>query len=87
MAGDRMFGADAKAKLTQLINEGVGILQEMEDLKGGLSDTVKAVAEELEIKPAILNKAIRIAQKANFGDTSADFEELQSILECVGKTL
>ena len=46
-----MFSAEQKAKLIQIVNEGVQVLQEVEDLSAGLSDTIKAVAEELEIKP------------------------------------
>lgn len=83
----RMFSSEQKAKLTQIINEGVGVLQEIEDLNAGLNDTVKAVAEEMEIKPAILKKAIKIAQKSKLGDTNADHEELNTILETVGRTL
>jgi len=49
-------------KLKQVINEGVTVLQEVTDLQEGLKETVKAVAEELDIKPAKLNKAIRVAQ-------------------------
>ncbi len=83
----RMFSAEQKAKLTQIINEGMTIMQEVEDLNAGLSDTIKAVAEEMEIKPAILKKAIRIAFKSKLGDENADNEELNTILETVGKTL
>jgi hypothetical protein len=87
MSGPRMFSGEQKAKLTQIINEGVSVLQEIEDLNAGLSDTVKAIAEEMEIKPAILKKAIKIAQKSKLTDTNADHEELNTILETVGKTL
>lgn len=87
MSGARMFSAEQKAKLTQIINEGIGVLQEIEDLNAGLADTVKAVAEEMEIKPAILKKAIKIAQKSKLGETNNDHDELNSILETVGKTL
>jgi len=83
----RMFSAEQKAKLTQIINEGMTIMQEVEDLNAGLSDTIKAVAEEMEIKPAILKKAIRIAFKSKLGDENADNEELNTILQTVGKTL
>jgi transposase-like protein len=83
----RMFSAEQKAKLTQIINEGMAVMQEVEDLNAGLADTVKAIAEEMEIKPAILKKAIRIAHKARLGDENADHEELNTILETVGKTL
>lgn len=87
MSGARMFSGEQKAKLTQIINEGVSVLQEIEDLNAGLSDTIKAVAEEMEIKPAILKKAVKIAQKSKLTDTNADHEELNSILETVGRTL
>jgi transposase-like protein len=83
----RMFSSEQRAKLTQLVNEGIQVMQEVEDLNAGLSDTIKAVAEELEIKPAILKKAIKIAQKSKFTDTNADHEELTDILETVGRTL
>jgi transposase-like protein len=82
-----MFSGDQKIKLTQIINEGVSVMQEIEDLNAGLSDTVKAVAEELEIKPGLLKKAIKIAQKSKLTDTNADHEELNAILETVGRTL
>ena len=83
----RMFSGEQKAKLTQIINEGVAVLQEIEDLNAGLSDTVKAIAEEMEIKPSVLKKAIKIAQKSKLTDTNAEHEELNTILETVGKTL
>ena len=84
---DRVFSGEQKLKLTQIINEGIGVLQEIEDLNAGLNDTIKAIAEEMEIKPAILKKAIKIAQKSKLTDTNADHEELNSILETVGRTL
>ena len=87
MPNSRMFSAEQKAKLTQIINEGMAVMQEVEDLNAGLADTVKAIAEEMEIKPAVLKKAIRIAFKAKLGDENADHEELNTILETVGKTL
>lgn len=83
----RMFSSEQKAKLTQLVNEGMTVMQEVEDLNAGLSDTIKAVAEEMEIKPAILKKAIRTAFKSKLGEENADNEELNTILETVGKTI
>lgn len=84
---DKNFTSEQKAKLTQLINEGMTVLHEIETLNGGLTDTIKAVAEELEIKPNILKKAIRLAHKAEFGKEQADHELLENILTTVGKTL
>ena len=84
---ERSFNGEAKIKLTQLINEGMQVMQEIETLNEGLSDTVKAVADELEIKPGLLKKAIKIAHKAKLGETNRDHEDLNTILETVGKTL
>ena len=83
----RTFNNEAKLKLTQLINEGLAVTHEIETLQGGLTDTIKAVAEELEIKPAILKKAIKIAQKSKLTETNADHETLTDILETVGRTV
>ena len=84
---NRNFSAEQKAKLTQMVNEGMQVMHEIETLNGGLSDTIKAVAEELEIKPNILKKAIRLAHKAEFGKEQQDHALLQTILTTVGKTL
>ena len=83
----RNFSAEQKAKLTQLINEGMQVMMEVETLNGGLNDTVKAIAEELEIKPAVLKRAIKVAYKAEFGKAQEDHELLETILTTVGKTL
>jgi hypothetical protein len=48
----KMYGPEEKAKLERLINEGSNVLREVEDLNEGLKETVKAVAEELQIKPS-----------------------------------
>ena len=84
---NKTFNGDQKIKLTQIINEGMQVMHEIDTLQGGLTDTVKAVAEELEIKPAVLKKAIKLAHKAEFGKTKQDQELLETILETVGKTL
>lgn len=83
----RMFSGEQKLKLTQLINEGVSVLQEVEDLNAGLNDTIKAIAEELEIKPSVLKKAVKIAMRSKLGETNKENEELNTILETVGRTL
>lgn len=83
----RMFSGEQKLKLTQLINEGISVMQEIEDLNAGLSDTIKAIAEELEIKPSVLKKAVRVALKSKLGETNKENEELNTILETVGRTL
>ena len=84
---DKTFTGEQKLKLTQIINEGMTVMHEIETLTGGLNDTIKAVAEELEIKPAVLKKAIKLAHKAEFGKAKQDHELLETILQTVGKTL
>lgn len=74
-------------KLKRIINEGMQVTHEIETLREGLRDTVKAIAEEINIKPATLNKAIKIAHKSEFGKAREDFDELETILESVGRTL
>ena len=83
----RTFNGNAKIKLMQLFNDSQTTMREIEDLTGGLNDTIKAVAEELEIKPALLKRAVKIAFKAKLGETNKDHDELNTILETVGKTL
>lgn len=87
MSNQTTFNGDQKIKLTQIVNEGMAVLHEIDTLQGGLNDTIKAVAEELQIKPGILKKAIKLAHKASFGQEKQDHETLETILETVGKTL
>jgi|TARA_Y100000782_G_C10020585_1_gene196816 GTP cyclohydrolase I len=82
----RAYGVTDLAKLKQVVNEGVQVSQEMDDLREGLRDTVKAVAEELDVKTSVLNKAIRVAHKAELQKTKDDMEELEDILIQVGRT-
>jgi hypothetical protein len=84
---DRVFTADQQVKLTQIINEGMQVMHEIETLTGGLNDTIKAVAEEMELKPSILKKAVKLAHKAGFGQEQSDYELLEQILTMTGKTL
>ena len=81
---DRVYGQEEKAKLERLVKEGVTVLQEVEDLQAGLKDTVKAVAEELNVKPSLINKAIKVAQKGDWERHQDEFEDLETIVATVG---
>lgn len=83
----RMFSSEQRSRLTQLVNEGIQVLTEIDDLNTGLNETVRAVAEEMEIKPGVLKRAIRIAAKSRLSETNRDNTELNDILETVGRTL
>ena len=82
---DRVYGVEEKAKLERLVNEGVNVLQEVTELQEGLKDTVKSVAEDLDIKPALINKAIKIAQKGDWNKVADEFEDLETLVTTVGK--
>ena len=81
----RNFNDSEKQKLIQIISQGSQVLGEVDDLKTGLRDTVKSLAEELELKPALINKAISIAHKGNYQDISDNMDMLDSILTAAGK--
>lgn len=83
----RSFSTEEIAKLKRLVTEGIQVTSEMETLKEGLKETVKAVAEEMDIKPSVLNKAIRIAHKSTLQQDRAAFTEVEEVLEAVGRTL
>jgi hypothetical protein len=56
------------------------VIREIEDLQEGLKETVKAVAEELQIKPSVINKAIKIAHKDNWKDHEQEWNDIEMIL-------
>lgn len=82
----RTFNAEATVKLKQLVNEGISVLQEVDTLNEGLNDTIKAIAEELEVKASVLKKAIKVAHRSRLAQTNEENEELNNILLTVGKT-
>lgn len=84
---DRSFSTEDILKLKKLFTEGIRVLRETEDLREGLKDTVKSIAEEMDIKPAVLNKAIKVAHKSTLQDEKEGFDELEEILEVAGYNL
>ena len=81
----RNFNDSEKQKLIQIISQGSQVLGEVDDLKAGLRDTVKSIAEELELKPTLINKAISVAHKGNYKNIADDMDTLESILNSAGK--
>ena len=78
------FSPDQIAKLKRVIQEGVQVKREIDDLSVGLKETVAAIAEEMEIKPAVLNKVITKAFKGDFDKDQSDFEAMEEIPEVTG---
>jgi ABC-type transporter MlaC component len=74
-----------KAKIKELVNQGVSITRDVETLREGLRETVDAVAQELEIKKTVLNKAIRTAHKMQqnrdaLAEGREELDEVEEIL-------
>lgn len=80
----KVFGDPEKSKIKQIVAEGVTVMQEIQDLTEGLNDTIKAVAEELEVKPSVIRKAIRIALKDQWDQVYREFDDLESIVDISG---
>jgi|TARA_B100000519_G_scaffold185912_1_gene181483 uncharacterized protein YeeX (DUF496 family) len=75
------FSSDDQAKIKQIIQQGTNVKQEVQDLNEGLRDTVKSVALELNIKPAVLMKAINVRFKDSAAAEREDFEDLEVLLD------
>jgi len=80
----KVFGAPEQAKIKQIVSEGVTVMQEIQDLTEGLNDTIKAVAEELEVKPSVIRKAIRVALKDQWDQVYKEFDDLETIVNISG---
>ena len=80
----KAFGEPERAKIKQIVAEGMTVMQEIQDLQEGLNDTIKAVAEELEVKPSVIKKAIRIAQKDQWDSVWKEFDYLETIVDISG---
>lgn len=84
------FSAGDKAKIQGLIASGVDVLREIATLKEGLKDNVTAVAEELDLKPKVLNRAIRMAYKSSqqnqnvIEDAQEELDEVEILLKTAG---
>lgn len=73
-----------RAKLKTVVKEGVNIHQQVADLKEGLRETVKAVAEELQIEARDINKAIAAVFKGSFDDARESVDVVEEILVITG---
>jgi predicted regulator of amino acid metabolism with ACT domain len=80
----KAFGAPEQAKIKQIVAEGMTVMQEIQDLTEGLNETIKAVAEELEVKPSVIKKAIKIAQKDTWDQVFREFDDLETIVDISG---
>lgn len=80
----KAFGDPEKAKIKQIVSEGVTVLSEIQSLQEGLNDTIRAVAEELDVKPSVIRKAIKIALKDQWDQVYREFDDLETIVDISG---
>jgi len=80
----KVFGEPEKNKLKQIVSEGVTVKQEIEVLTEGLNDTIKAVAEELDISVGEIKQAINVASKGNWDQVWKKFDTVETILTITG---
>lgn len=77
-----------KTKVKSIITAGIDTLEEIETLKGSLKDAVKNLAEELQIKPAEINEAIKLGYKQQKEDAVAARDEklsnVDTLLQAAG---
>lgn len=79
------LSVDERSRLKELVEKGLKVTQEISDLKEGLRDTIKSIAEELSVKPALLTKAIRIAFKSSIVDEKETVDKVEEILVLTGR--
>jgi hypothetical protein len=79
------LSANDRVKLNQFMDAAMRIFQETDDLKAGLKDSAKAIAEEFGWKPATLMKAARVAYKASIEEEKIAFDTVEEILEVCGR--
>ena len=80
-----LLSKDETEKLKQFMDAGLKILQEVDDLKGSLKDTASDLAKQLEVKPAVLMKALKVAYKSSLDDERSSVDTVESILSATGK--
>jgi DNA-binding MarR family transcriptional regulator len=80
----RMFTPEEIAKIKKLFAEGIQVMSEVAALNEGLNDTIKSIAEEMDMKPSTLKKALKIAYKNEFEKEQNNFTEVEEVLEVAG---
>jgi hypothetical protein len=80
----KLFNGEEKERLKELIKEGIQVMREVETLNEGISDTIKNMAKEFEVKPGLIRRAIKTAYKAEWQQTEADHLQMEAILDAVG---
>lgn len=77
------------AQIKQTIAAGEQVLDEIDELKESMSEYVKNLSEELDIKPAVVNKAIKLSHKQKkenaIQDAQQEMSDVEILLHAAGK--
>ncbi len=80
---------DETSKIKTTIASGEQVLQEIDDLKESMAEYVKGLSEELDIKPKVINKAIKLAHKQKKENAieaaQTEMSEVEILLHAAGK--
>lgn len=74
-----------KVRLNQFMDAGMKVKQEIQDLSEGLKDNAKALAEEFNVKPGVLMKALNAAWKSNIDEQKESIDQVEAILDATGR--
>ncbi len=75
-----------KTRITDFIKQGTHMKQEVADINESLKDLAKTIGDELQVKPAVLMKAVNMAFKGaeKAEDERENFSTVEEILALVG---
>ena len=68
-------------KLTEFVDKGVAIKQEIADLNDSLKDVAKTLAETWDVKAGVLMKAVNMAFKSSLEQSKTDLNDAETILQ------
>jgi len=79
-----------KIRLKALLDDGVQTLTDIATMKEGLKETIEGIAEELELKKTVLNKALQIAYKNSqnkdkLTESREELDEVEQVLMAAGR--
>ena len=72
---------DMTAQIKQTIAAGGQVLEEIDELKESMDEYVKSLSEELDLKPTVIKKAIKLAHKQKKENAIQDAQEEMSDVE------
>lgn len=76
---------DDKIKINEIIEKGMRIAEEIKDLRGGLNDAIKQLAEQIGCSPKVIKQALKVAKDGNLNEVQEDVENLEEVLRVAGR--